>query len=491
MRAVAYIRVSLDDQVRDGVSLAAQESACRQHCARARLTVAEVIRDEGQSSRTPLLLRPAGARLTGLLASGTVDAVVAYSQSRLFRDEREAFSAADLFNAAGVALHLVDRGGAVDVATADGLFVYGISALVDAREVRKLRERVTDAMRHIAETGRKPSGQVYGYDRAGGALVVNEAEATVVRRLFADICAGASLVTLTRACNSAGHPLKRGGKEWTPAGIRKLLTNPVYQGEFRHGGEVWPGTHEPLVTRKQWKAAQAVLASRMCNRGRALQHLTPLLRCGYCGSPVECALTTSGGRQYRYYRCRSRVTQGPGHHERVNANEEAVAAVIWRHTELLLTEGDIERGVELARQRAADGRGRRAQVQKRLQDIGAALERGVRLVHAGGATVEAVAVANAPLVLEQAALQEELAGLATGDNAREWAAIAKGGKRLLTTLQEEGIVEDQLAALRWLYERVDVYRGRLVFRHRGGLPDVSRDLPRVWAPRRGWATLDW
>ena len=66
--AVLYIRVSTDEQARQGVSLDAQEGRLRAYCAMRGLEVVDIIRDEGVSAFKHLDKRPGGAHLLQLLA---------------------------------------------------------------------------------------------------------------------------------------------------------------------------------------------------------------------------------------------------------------------------------------------------------------------------------------------------------------------------------------------------------------------------------------
>jgi site-specific DNA recombinase len=90
-QAAVYVRVSTDAQAERGVSLDAQEATCLRYCAAHGLTVAHLLREEGESAyKLPLADRTEGSRLLGLVASGQVQAVVAYQLSRVFRDDLEA-----------------------------------------------------------------------------------------------------------------------------------------------------------------------------------------------------------------------------------------------------------------------------------------------------------------------------------------------------------------------------------------------------------------
>ena len=59
-KAVCYIRVSTEEQAREGVSLEAQEERLRAYCKMTGLEVVEMIREGGVSATKLLKDRPGG-----------------------------------------------------------------------------------------------------------------------------------------------------------------------------------------------------------------------------------------------------------------------------------------------------------------------------------------------------------------------------------------------------------------------------------------------
>ncbi len=62
-------------------------------------------------------------------------------------------------------------------------------------------------------TGRRMYG--YHYDPTAGRRVVNGEQAAVVRRIFEDFAAGASIMGITNALNEEGVPSYT-GRAWSP-----------------------------------------------------------------------------------------------------------------------------------------------------------------------------------------------------------------------------------------------------------------------------------
>jgi site-specific DNA recombinase len=96
---------------------------------------------------------------------------------------------------------------------------------------------------------------------------------------------------------------KRTGKAVPTSTIHTILKNRIYMGEFEWNGEIFAGSHQPLVARELWNKVQEVLAGRNAKKTRRVKHdfaFSGLIQCGHCG----CAVVGDIKKQrYVYYRC--------------------------------------------------------------------------------------------------------------------------------------------------------------------------------------------
>src|ERR671926_219816 len=83
-RAILYARVSTEEQVRSGYSLAQQMEALRQYAAREGYEVLEEVTDPGQSGAS--LERPGMDRVRDLVGEGGVWIVLAQDRDRFARE---------------------------------------------------------------------------------------------------------------------------------------------------------------------------------------------------------------------------------------------------------------------------------------------------------------------------------------------------------------------------------------------------------------------
>jgi DNA invertase Pin-like site-specific DNA recombinase len=175
-RALAYVRVSTDEQARSGLSLDAQTDTLRGEAERRGWELAEVLVDEVSAKRGNV--RPAFQRARDMLAAGEADVLLA---TRLDRISRSVVDFADLMASAQderwqvVALDL-----GLDTSTTTGRMVAHILAAVAEAEREVIGQRTSAALvakrqrgEHVGRRSTLPAGVVAQIvsARAGGATL--------------------------------------------------------------------------------------------------------------------------------------------------------------------------------------------------------------------------------------------------------------------------------------------------------------------------------
>jgi hypothetical protein len=97
-----------------------------------------------------------------------------------------------------------------------------------------------------------------GYDIKERKLLVNDAEAVSVRKLFQRFLRVASMTKLVVALRSEGMTTK-GGKLIDKGYIYRILNNRVYLGEAVHKGTAYPGEHQAIIDRTLWDQVNTIL----------------------------------------------------------------------------------------------------------------------------------------------------------------------------------------------------------------------------------------
>mgnify|MGYP003374001624 FL=1 len=225
IRAVAYVRVSTEEQANEGVSLEAQEAKVRAYCTLRGLELVELVIDAGVSAGKGLSTREGGARVLSLVKGKKVEAVVAMKLDRLFRDASDCLAVTAAWDKAGVALHLVDMGGqAVDTSSAMGRFFLTIMAGAAEMERNQVRERTRTAMAHKKHKGELVGAVPYGFTVAvdGIALVEVNAEQEVIGEARALRAAGLSLRAVAAELDRKGLRA-RNGQAFAAEQVRRMV----------------------------------------------------------------------------------------------------------------------------------------------------------------------------------------------------------------------------------------------------------------------------
>lgn len=379
-RAVAYSRVSTEEQRDEGISLEAQATRLRAYVSGRSLELAELVTDAAVSSSVPLAARHGGRRLLELVDSGGVELVVAVRLDRLFRNTVEAVGHASDWQERGVALHLLDLGGqAVDTSSAIGRHFFTMMAAQAEFERNLLRERIRETIRYAREAGIYWTRHVpFGYRKLGrgrqARYVPEPRQVGTVAELFRRYAAGETTQELAEWL--AGEGIRSNtGEPWRPTALRRLLCNPIYIGLLheRVNGRHVPlreATNvDPIVDPLLWSAAQAQeRAQRVGSRPRRSDY-SPLaghLVCGHCGARMHTVAHDNGpGRCYRYWRCGNYV-KGSCRPPYLRDDEAWQLVADW-----LVRDLDPERiAAELTR---CDGR--QVDLDRRLVEVSAQLER--------------------------------------------------------------------------------------------------------------------
>jgi DNA invertase Pin-like site-specific DNA recombinase len=307
LRCAIYTRKSSEEGLdMEFNSLDAQREACEAYVASQRSEGWALVRDRyddgGISGGT--LERPALKRLIADIQEGLVDVVVVYKIDRLSRSLLDFSKLVEVFDAHGVTFVSVTQ--SFNTTTSMGRLTLNILLSFAQFEREVIGERIRDKFAASRKRGMWMGGYVpLGYDVRERKLVVNEAEAALVQRIFQGFVETESCTKLVQLLRAEGATTKR-GRLLTKSDVYRILSNRVYLGEAVHKGTSYPGEHEAIITQAQWDAAHAVLQVNPRVRINRTRNATaPLLR-GLIFDSEGRAMSPShsrgrGGRMYRYY----------------------------------------------------------------------------------------------------------------------------------------------------------------------------------------------
>ncbi|MDT3416954.1 site-specific DNA recombinase [Brevibacillus aydinogluensis] len=327
MRTAVYIRVSTEEQAKEGFSVAAQRERLLAYIRSQGWTLADIYADEGESAKDTR--RPALQRMLADVRLGRIDVVLVYRLDRLTRSVLDLYRLLSQFERYGVRFKSCTE--VYDTTTAIGrLFITLVAALAQW-ERENLAERVKLGMEQMVRERKRPGGPPpYGYEWQDGRLVVHPTEGEAVRGMFRHFLAGWTPRQIAEWANHEGFRGKHGAR-WSPGAVTRLLKNPVYYGALRwnyaEGGqrlnrpEKWmlvERAHPAIVDASTFAAVQQRLAERRSLHPRVLSSpfiFSGLLYCSRCGSPMrgKTARTKKpNGKRYthHYYLCKNRQKGG-------------------------------------------------------------------------------------------------------------------------------------------------------------------------------------
>jgi site-specific DNA recombinase len=306
LRCAVYTRKSSEEGLdQEFNSLDAQREACEAYISSQKAEGWVLIRDRyddgGFSGGN--LERPALKRLVADIEAGLVDVVVVYKIDRLSRSLMDFSRLVDLFDLHSVTFVSVTQ--SFNTTTSMGRLTLNILLSFAQFEREVIGERIRDKFAASRKRGMWMGGHPpIGYDVKDRKLVVNEAEAGLVRNIFERFLSLGSVTLVVRDLQAEGKLTKR-GKPFDKGVVYKLLNNRVYIGEAVHKGTSYPGEHEAIMDRETFDKVRTILATNGQVRAAATRSRAPALLRGLIytetGRAMTPAYTKKGSRLYRYY----------------------------------------------------------------------------------------------------------------------------------------------------------------------------------------------
>ena len=321
IRCAIYTRKSSDEGLeQDFNSLHAQREACEAFIVSQRhegWKLIETAYDDGGFSGGSME-RPALQSLLHDIHSGKIDAVVVYKVDRLTRSLTDFAKIVDVFDAQGVSFVSVTQ--AFNTTTSMGRLTLNVLLSFAQFEREVTGERIRDKIAASKKKGLWMGGFVpTGYHANERTLVIDSAEAAIVRRIFElylrhgtvrSVQTELARLKIVRPAGKTKTGRAYGGRPFSRGQIYRLLSNPIYRGEIDHKGARYAGQHKAIISRKTWNAAEAKLNFNTHARHVRSNAKEPSLLAGllYDERNNRAAPThvSKQGKRYRYYGLQSR-----------------------------------------------------------------------------------------------------------------------------------------------------------------------------------------
>jgi DNA invertase Pin-like site-specific DNA recombinase len=302
MKIGIYTRVSTEEQKKTGISLRDQEQRGIEFCIRNGYEY-EVFSDGGYSGELNIEQRPELNRLVEKLLSKPkeIDGIFVVDIDRLTRDAKVGFLLKQIFIEYDIKLFNVD-GFEINLRDENEDLMMGIKFLLSSFELKKLRVRIKRSLERNVKDGKVMGGpfKPFGYQKGPeNKLMIFEEESEVVKKIFQLCIEGLSTRKIADRLNEEGVPTKRSKSEkgyltyngekhtqffWRDAVIHSMLKNPLYKGERRYKGNIYPSP--VIIDEERFELVQRTLSQRKNFKDTTNKHfylLKGLIVCPVCG----------------------------------------------------------------------------------------------------------------------------------------------------------------------------------------------------------------
>ena len=315
--AVNYARVSSKEQEREGFSIPSQLKLLHDYAELNGFTVIREFVDietAKRSGRTFFSEMVALLKKERLKQSGSCRTILVEKTDRLYRNIKDWVTIDEL----DAEIHFVKENVQLSgVSRSSEKFMHGIKVLMAKNYIDNLSEETAKGMLEKARQGLYPSNAPFGYinftDNLRKIIIPHPINGTLVTQIYGWYASGQYSLSsifdhLAKNFSSAFENRRKLAK----SSIQKILTSPIYYGDFIWNGEYYRGTHEPLVSRELFEAVQEMLRRNGHRRMPQKRHkftFQGLVRCGHCGCAMVAELKKG---KYIYYHCTQKKVKCPG-----------------------------------------------------------------------------------------------------------------------------------------------------------------------------------
>jgi site-specific DNA recombinase len=303
-----YIRVSTEDQAREGFSLGEQEEKLKQLCDYKGYEVYKVYCDAGISAKD-MEHRPKFQEMLKDMKENKINYIVAYKLDRVtrsVRDLEELISQLEKYNT-----YLVCDRDDVNTSTANGRFFVRMLTVLSQLEIEIVSERTKFGLNGAIKSGHLPGQVALGFKKDGNRkTIIDPATAPIVKRVFDLYLQGKTFLQISNIFNEE----KVLNKNWKDTHIERIINNRLYMGDYemykrlKEWKNVEPVIYmnvvDPIIPRYIWEECQAqkIINQRTYTRDRVYTFFQKL-KCPKCGKIMKCKGSGGKRRKYVYYNC--------------------------------------------------------------------------------------------------------------------------------------------------------------------------------------------
>ena len=299
-----YLRVSTEDQAREGFSLPEQRERLESFCKFKGYDIIDYYEDAGISAKTGNY-RPEFERLKNDIKAKKVNTIVALKLDRITRSIYDWENLMTFLDENNAYLDCVND--EINTTSANGKMISRLLMSVSQNEIERTSERTKVGLAGAIKCGHIPHVAPLGYKHEDKKLVIDYSTKDIIVRIFNLYYNGYSYQKISNLFNEE----KVLGKDnWRDSTIQTILENEIYKGDFVHGKRTKHPTYyedvvEPIIPKEMWEDCQVQKKKNSRSYQRTLTYLyLQKLKCPKCNRILGGKATTKkNGNTYFYYYC--------------------------------------------------------------------------------------------------------------------------------------------------------------------------------------------
>ena len=299
-----YMRVSTEDQAREGFSLPEQKERLESFCKFKGYEIIDYYQDAGISAKTGNH-RPEFERLKDDIKAKRINTIVALKLDRITRSIYDWENLMTFLDENDAYLDCVND--EINTTSANGKMISRLLMSVSQNEIERTSERTKVGLAGAIKCGHIPHIAPLGYKHEDKRLIIDYSTKDVVVRIFDLYYNGYSYQKISNLFNEE----KVLGKDnWRDSTIVTILENEIYKGDFVHGKRTKNSTYyedvvEPIISKEMWADCQVQKKKNSRSYQRTLTYLyLQKLKCPKCNRILGGKATTKkNGKTYFYYYC--------------------------------------------------------------------------------------------------------------------------------------------------------------------------------------------
>lgn len=320
MKTALYIRVSTQEQAKEGYSIPHQKERLFRYCEAMNWEIIEIYADEGISGST-IEKRPAAIKMLQDAKKKKFENILILRVDRLCRNTKDLLEIVEILKKYDVSLNAVDQ--QIDYKTSIGKMTLTILGTFAEFEHSTIHERTMEGRKQKASQGIKSLGRrvPFGYDYINGNFVANS-DAQIVKLIFEKVADGYGYNQVATFLRKNNVPTID-KLDWNRLHIKRIINNKIYMGhcvlklKMVEVVDTVATNVESIVNEDLFKQAQKTISYR--TNGKTTKYayddfvFADVLYCSCCSwkmSPKKVKRAEPKvneikleDRYYRYYKC--------------------------------------------------------------------------------------------------------------------------------------------------------------------------------------------